>query len=96
MEAALDIEKMTELFTSQPYGESKEELEPGQLVRVYSGKDAQGHEHYQKVGVILGIVKKPTSFMQFFTYRVFVGNATARIHEIWIEKLERKETNETL
>ena len=77
--------------------EPKEELQPGDLVRVYSDKDAHGHKHYQKVGVILGTIRKPTSFMQFFTYRVLVGSTVAKIHEVWIQKIEtRKETDETL
>ena len=72
------------LFDQEP----KEELKAGDLVRVYSDKDAQGHRYYQKLGVILGTVRKPTSFMQFFTYRVFLGNTIAKIHEVWIKKIE--------
>jgi hypothetical protein len=74
----------------------KEELEPGDLVRVYDAKDAQGHKYYKKLGVILGTIKKPTSFMQFFTYRVLVGNAVAKIHEVWIKKIETKKQKENL
>ena len=58
------------------------------MVRVYSDKDAQGHRYYKKLGIILGTVRKPTSFMQFFTYRVFVGNTITKIHEVWIKKIE--------
>jgi len=77
--------------------EPKEELQPGDLVRVYSDKDAQGHRYYQKFGVVLGTVRRPTSFMQFFTYRVLVGMTVTRVHEVWIKKVETgKETDETL
>lgn len=73
-----------DLFGKSP----KEELKAGDLVRVYADEDAQGHRYYQKLGVILGTVRKPTSFMQFFTYRVFLGNTIAKIHEVWIKKIE--------
>ena len=77
--------------------EPKEELQPGDLVRVYSDKDAQGHKYYQKLGIVIGTVRKPSSFMQFFTYRVLVGTAVARIHEVWIQKVKTgKEQDETL
>ena len=77
--------------------EPKEELQPGDLVRVYVGKDAQGHIYHRKLGIVIGTIRKPTSFMQFFTYRVLVGMTVARIHEVWIQKVEiGKETDETL
>lgn len=65
----------------------KEELQVGDLVLVYADVDAEGHKYHKGLGVVLGTVRKPTSFMQFFTYRVFVNNTIAKIHEVWIEKL---------
>lgn len=69
----------------------------GDLVSIYSDSDAEGHRYYKKVGVILGVVKNPSSYMQFYTYRIFLGNKVARVHEVWIKKIEsRKGQDETL
>ncbi len=68
-----------------------EELKAGDLVAVYADKDAEGHLYYKKIGVILGTVENPSSYMQFYTYRVFLGNRIAKIHEVWIKKVETNE-----
>jgi hypothetical protein len=70
---------------------STEEFEPGDLVAVYADKDAEGHLYYKKIGVILGTVENPSSYMQFYTYRVFLGNRIAKIHQVWIKKVETDE-----
>jgi hypothetical protein len=68
----------------------KKEFKPGDLVRVYDGQDAEGHRHFRKIGLIVGTVRKPTEFMEFFTYRVLVENTISNIHEVWIRELEEK------
>jgi len=76
-------------------GYPKKELKPGDLVIVYDGKDAEGIKHHKKVGLILGTVGKPTKYMQFFTYKVHLGYEVARVHEVWIKKIETGEVNES-
>ena len=68
-----------------------EEFKAGDLVAVYADKDAEGHLYYKKVGVILGAVENPSSYMQSYVYRVFLGNRIAKIHEVWIKKVETNE-----
>ena len=73
---------------SGAFEEAQPELKEGDLVRLYDGQDAEGHRYYRRLGVVLGTTNKPASFMQFFTYRVFVGDSITNVHEVWIKKIE--------
>ena len=62
----------------------------GELVTIYDDKDAEGHMHYKRIGVVIGTVEPAPPYKQFYTYKIFLGNKVAKIHEVWIKKLRTK------